>query len=149
MDSEQNKEMILREYQLFQAGDIEGLLQFFADDVEWVGAPTEFVTFSVDYHGKQEVRQFFAEMGKAQEAEQFEPQEVIAEGDKVVVTGQSRWTVKATGQSYDNPWVHIFTIRDGKIVRFQQFNDTAASRAAFMPTDTASRGTDTKATLRH
>ncbi|WP_158592350.1 nuclear transport factor 2 family protein [Noviherbaspirillum sedimenti] len=149
MDSQQNKEMILREYQLFQAGDIEGLLQFFADDVEWVGVPTEFMPFSGHYHGKQEVRQFFAEMGNAQEAEQFEPQEAIAEGDKVVVTGQSRWIVKATGQSYDNPWVHIFTIRDGKIVRFQQFNDTAAGRDAFMPADMTLRDKDSDASLLH
>lgn len=38
---------------MFQAGDIDGLLQFFSDDVEWIGAPTELVPFSGDYHGKQ------------------------------------------------------------------------------------------------
>lgn len=149
MDSQQNKQLVLQGYQLFQAGDINGLIQLFADDIEWIGLPTEFIPFSGNYHGKQEVAQFFSELDQAQEAEQFEPQEFIAENDKVVVLGQARWSVRATGQTYDSPWVHIFTIRDGKIARFQQFNDTAASRAAFMPTDTTARGTDADASLLH
>ncbi len=149
MDSQQNKQLVLQGYQLFQAGDINGLIQLFADDIEWIGLPTEFIPFSGNYHGKQEVAQFFSELDKAQEAEQFEPQEVIAEGDKVVVLGQARWSVRATGQTYDSPWVHIFTIHDRKIARFQQFNDTAAGRAAFMPRDTTSRGMDADAGLLH
>jgi len=142
MDSQQNKQMVLRGYQLFQAGDINGLLQLFADDIEWIGSPTEFVQFSGDYHGKQEVAQFFADMDKAQETEQFEPRDAIAEGDKVVVTGYGKWRTKTTGQSYESPWVHVFTLRDGKIVGFQQYNDTAAGRAAFMPRDSLFQDTD-------
>lgn len=142
MDSQQNKQMVLRGYQLFQAGDINGLLQLFADDIEWIGSPAEFVAFSGDYHGKQEVAQFFADMDKAQETEQFEPRDAIAEGDKVVVTGYGKWRTRTTGQSYESPWVHVFTIRDGKIVRFQQYNDTAAGRAAFLPRDSLFQDTD-------
>lgn len=149
MESQQNKELVLRGYQLFQAGDIDHLLQLFADDIEWVGLPTEFIPFSGSYHGKQEVAQFFADMQLAQEAEQFEPQEMIAEADKVVVCGQSRWAVKSTGETYESPWVHIFTIRDGKIVQFRQYNDTAAARAAFMPADAAAQGTQERASLLH
>jgi len=101
---------------------------------------------SRDYHGKQDVAQFFDELGQAQEAELFEPQEVIAEGDKVMVMGQAKWTVRANGNHYEYPWAHAFTIRDGKISRFQQYYDTAATEAAFMPTETASIGADTGAT---
>jgi uncharacterized protein len=137
MDIEQNKQLVMRGYQFFQAGNIESLLQLFSDDIEWIGYQAEFVPFSRDYHGKQDVAQFFAELGQAQEAELFEPQEVIAEGDKVVVMGQAQWTVRATGNHYGYPWVHAFTIRDGKIARFQQYYDSAATEAAFMPLDMA------------
>ena len=142
MDSLQNKQMILRAYQLFRVGDIEGLLQLFADDIEWIGSPAEFVPFSGDYHGKQEVAQFFIDLDKAQETERFEPLEAIAENDKVVVTGHGKWIVRATGQSYESPWVHVFTVRDGKVVRFQQYNDTAAGRAAFLPRDSLFQDTN-------
>jgi uncharacterized protein len=138
MNIEQNKQLVMRGYQFFQDGNIEGLLQLFSDDIEWIGYQSEFVPFSRDYHGRQDVAQFFAELGQAQEAERFEPQEVIAEGDKVVVMGEAEWMVRATGNHYGYPWVHVFTVRDGEIVRFQQYYDTAATEAAFMPADMAS-----------
>jgi ketosteroid isomerase-like protein len=138
MDIQQNKQLVMDGYQLFQAGDIDGLLQLFSDDVEWLGYQVEFVPFSREYHGRQEVAQFFAELDEAQEVEQFEPQEAIAEGDKVVVTGEAKWIVRATGKHYGYSWVHTFTMRDGKVTRFQQYYDTAATQAAFMPTGATS-----------
>ena len=133
MDTQQNKQLIMRGYQMFQDGNIDGLLQLFSDDIEWLGYQTEFVPFSRDYHGKQDVARFFAELSEAQEADLFEPQELIAEGDRVMVMGTAQWIVRATGKQYGYPWVHAFTVRDGKITRFQQYYDSAATQAAFMP----------------
>jgi hypothetical protein len=88
-------------------------------------------------------------MDQAQEALQFEPQEFIAEGDKVVVTGQAKWAVKSNAQTYESPWVHIFTIRDGKVARFHQFNDTAAAVEAFRPYQQTLQQTDATTSVRH
>ncbi len=143
MDIQQNKELVSRGYQAFQSGNIEELLQLFADDIEWMGNDIDNVPFSRDYHGKQDVAQFFAQLNQAQEAQRFEPREMIAEGDRVVVTGYAKWNVRATGKSYEYPWVHLFTLRDGKVTRFEQFFDTAATRDAYMPagmTSTAGAG---------
>jgi uncharacterized protein len=139
VDSQQNKQLAMQAYQMYQAGNIDGVLQYFTDDCEWENNPTEHVPFSGSYHGKKGIAQFFADLSQAQEAEQFEPQEFIAEGDKVVVMGQSKWTVKSTGQSYENPWAHILTMRNGKVCRFQQFNDTAATQAAYKPMGVAAQ----------
>lgn len=133
MSSQDNKQLVMQGYQKFQNKDIAGLLELFTDDIEWIGAKAEELPFAGEYHGKNEVSQYFAQLDQAQEAQQFEPQQFIAEGDNVVVTGQARWTVKSTGQTYDNPWVHVFTIRDGKVARFQQYNDSAAAVKAFQP----------------
>lgn len=137
MDTQQNKELVRQGYQMFQEGKIDELLQLFSDDVEWVGNPIEYVPFSRAYHGRQEVAQFFSELGQDQDVEMFEPQEMIAEGDKVAVIGREKWNVRTTGKSYESPWVHVFTIRDGKIMRFKQYYDTAATQAAFMPAQAA------------
>jgi uncharacterized protein len=131
MSSQDNKQLVMQGYQKYQNKDIPGLLDLFADDIEWVGAETEEIPFSGVFRGKDEVGRYFSQLDEAQEAQQFEPQTFIAEDDKVVVTGQSRWTVKSTGQTYDNPWVHVFTVRNGKVARFEQFNDTAAAAKAF------------------
>jgi ketosteroid isomerase-like protein len=35
-------------------------------------------------------------------------------------------TIKATKKSFESEWVHIFTIKDGLVTRWQEFFDTAA-----------------------
>jgi ketosteroid isomerase-like protein len=133
MSTQENKQLVIQGYQKFQNQDIKGVLEMCADDIEWEGARSEDIPFSGTFHGKQETAQYFSLMDQVQEIEQFEPQEFIAEGDKVVVLGQSKWKVKATGETYDNPWVHIFTVQNGKLTRFQQYNDSAAALEAFRP----------------
>lgn len=147
MNSQENKQLIMQGYQLFNDKNIAGLMEMFADDIEWVAESSEVLPFSGTYRGREEVAQFFQKLDNAQEPLRFEPQEFIAEGDKVVVLGQSTWRVKATGQTYDNPFAHVFTVKDGKTVRFQEYNDTAAAEAAYRPTAGATTRPET--TLRH
>src|SRR5215469_12953697 len=70
----------------------------------------------------------FAEM---QDAEQFEVQGFVAQGDKVVAFGHYRWRVKSTGHSYESDFAHAFTISHGKVSRFQEYVDTQLWAAAY------------------
>lgn len=133
MDIQQNKQLAMQAYQMFKNKDIKGLLDLYEDDVEWIGNDNEHIPFGGNYHGKSGVAQFFITLDQTLEPLSFEPQNFIAEGDTVVVTGAASWRVKSTGQSYNTPWVHVMTIRDGKVARFQHYNDTAAAEAAFRP----------------
>lgn len=139
MSSQDNKQLVMQGYQKYQNKDIQGLLELLADDIEWVGVENEDIPFAGVYRGKGEVGRYFSQLDEAQEAQQFEAQKFMAEGDNVVVTGKSRWTVKSTGQAYENPWVHVFTIRNGKVARFEQYNDTAAAAKAFRGAQTATQ----------
>lgn len=69
------------------------------------------------------------------------PKEFIAEGDKVVVVGEASWLAKPTGRSFDSPRVHVLTLRDGKIARFEAYNDTAPAERAFRPDQPAAAST--------
>jgi uncharacterized protein len=150
MSSQTNKQLVMQAYQLFKDNDIQGMLALYADEIEWQGVESELIPFAGVYRGREQVSRFFSELAQAQDVMMFEPQTFIAEDDKVAVTGQSSWRVKSTGQTYDNPWAHVFTIRDGKVVSFQQYNDTAAAEAAYRPAPTASQQAETAETaLRH
>ena len=46
-------------------------------------------------------------------------------GDTVVVEGRYTGTYKATGKAVDGQFCHVWTLKDGKIVNFQQYTDTA------------------------
>jgi len=133
MDAQENKRMVMEGYQLFQRGDIPNLLERYHDDALWIEPDVESIPFAGRHNGKAEIARFFQQLDECAQALRFEPKEFIAEGDKVVVTGEATWLAKNTGRSYDSPWVHVFTIRDGKVARFQSYQDTAAGDRAFRP----------------
>jgi uncharacterized protein len=130
MDVQENKILVMEGYRLFQNGDIASLLERYHDDAEWIGPDSEFVPFAGSYHGKAEIAQFFQKLDQAVKPIRFEPKQFIAEGDTVVVAGDATWLARQTGRSYDSPWIHMFTLRDGKVARFQSYYDTAASERA-------------------
>jgi ketosteroid isomerase-like protein len=131
MDIQQNKQAVKEAYLMFQNGDIAGLVDRVLDEAEWVSAESDFMPFAGAFHGKQGVAEFFAKLGASMQALSFEPKDFIAEGDRVVVTGHATWLVKPTGLQFDSPWVHVFTMRDGKVIRFESFADSAAGERAF------------------
>jgi ketosteroid isomerase-like protein len=59
------------------------------------------------------------------------PQEFIAQDNKVVVLGHYVWEIKSTGMQYDSDWTHIFTIRDGMIAGFREFLDSHKAKTAY------------------
>jgi ketosteroid isomerase-like protein len=132
MDAQGNKQFVADGFQMFQNKDLPGLVQRFTDDIEWVSTKVPGVSFSAAVHkGKEAIGRYFLEMGKAQEALSFEIRKMIAEGNEVVVVGEARWLVRATGKEYVSPWVQIFTFGGDIVARVQAFNDTAAIQAAY------------------
>jgi len=59
-----------------------------------------------------------------------QPQDFHDAGSTVVVEGRCTGTHKLTGKVLDAQVCHVWKIRDGKLVSFQQFVDTAPWRAA-------------------
>jgi hypothetical protein len=130
MSTEANRQLARRGYDLFMKGDIEGVIGLCADDIAWVSPKNEPISFSGSFHGKAEVGRFFRLMSETIEFEHFEPQCFIADGDKVAVSGISRGRVLENGAKFDDAWVHIFTMKNGKIARFEQYNNSASFVAA-------------------
>ena len=128
--SEQNKEIVNQAYSNFKTGNINGLLDLMADDVNWTLPQMEGVPFAGTRTGRDSVGEFFQSVNSTQESLRFEPRELIAEGDKVVALGNYQWRVKANAHEFGGDFAHVFTIRDGKIVAFNEYMDTAACRDA-------------------
>ena len=127
--SDQNKSVVEQAYNNFKTGNIEALLDLFADDITWALPEMEGVPFGGTRQGRASVAEFFALVGATQESISFEPRELIAEGDRVVALGSYEWRVKATGRNFSSRWVHVWTIRDGKATDFDEYTDTAAAVA--------------------
>jgi ketosteroid isomerase-like protein len=59
-----------------------------------------------------------------------EPDEFLPIGDRVIVTGRLRVVARGTGGRAVAPFVHIWEMRDGRIVSWRCHTDTALLQAA-------------------
>lgn len=131
MGEHENTAIAQQGYQNFQTGDITALLAQMSDDVVWELPDIEGVRLSGTRTGLEGVADFFTTLTADQEGISFEPREFVAQNDKVVCLGNYRWRVKETGRDFESDFVHVFTIRDGKIAAFREHFDTAACAAAY------------------
>lgn len=148
MNAQENKQLVMEGYQMFKNGDIPHLLERYHDDALWIEPDAENIPFAGRHSGKAEIARFFQRLDECAQPLRFEPKTFIAEGDKVVVTGEATWLARNTGRSYDSAWVHVFTVRDGKVARFESYHDTAAGERAFRP-DQPGQGAGAGAPLHH
>ncbi|HEY1151518.1 MAG TPA: nuclear transport factor 2 family protein [Pseudoduganella sp.] len=133
MNIQENKQRVMEGYKLFQAGDIQNLLGLYHENAEWLGPESEHVPFSGNFHGRAGIAEFFRKLDASVQPLHMEPRRMIAEGDTVVVIGDSTWLARNTGRQYDNPFVHIFTLRDGMVERFEGMWDTGPAERALSP----------------
>ncbi len=89
------------------------------------------LTRAGEREGKAKVAEFFELVAEFERFEQFEPREFVAQGDKVVAIGHYRAVTKPTGRRFESDFVMVFTLRGGKVARFQEFTDSAGINAAF------------------
>ncbi len=129
--SEQNIKIVQNCYAAFGRGDIPGLLAELTDDSDWFFPGGSDVPFSGRYQGPAKVGEFFQKLDGFVTFEEFEPLQFISTGDTVVVLGRDKVTVKSTGKGVELDWVHVMTLRDGKVSAFKEFIDTARIAAAF------------------
>ncbi len=133
----ENTQVVKKAYECFGDGNIDGLIDLFAEDIRWTipevnGSPLKPLTI-----GRENVRAFFNKLSEIEEFTSFEPKDFIAEGKKVVVLGSSSGKILSTGRNFEAEWVHIFDINDGTITNFLEFFDTAMFERAYQKAETA------------
>lgn len=126
MSEQQNVSLVQQAYAAFGRGDLDGLIALLDPQVSWLTpGPPDLPTAGMR-RGAAAVRDFFGILLNTFEITKFEPSDFLAQGDKVVVLGTSLERVKATGRSVDFRWVHVFTVRNGRIVAFEEPADVSA-----------------------
>lgn len=122
-----NIAVVQQAYGHFARGDVPALLSLCAPDVVWVsgGSREDFPTFG-QREGLEGAASFFRDVAEYDDIKSFEPREFVSGAGKVAVIGHYAITARKTGKPFVSDWVHVYTIGDGKITRFQEFTDTAA-----------------------
>lgn len=121
----QHSDIIKGLYDAFAKGDVPGVLGAFDARIEWREADNLRYADRNPYVGPQAVAEgVFQRLITDVDNFQVRPRRVIDGGDTVVVEGRYTGKVKATGADLDAQFAHVWTLRDGKIVQFQQYTDT-------------------------
>jgi uncharacterized protein len=126
-----NAEHVRSLYEAFARGDVQAILDALAPDVDWMVQGPATVPLYGARRGPEQVAQFFRAIGEGLALEDFSPREFLAQGDRVIVLGYERGRAIPTGREFQGEWVHVFTFRDGRVVAFREYGDTAALAEAF------------------
>ena len=128
MSEQANTAIIQKTYAAFNGGDIQGVLANLDPNANWVNYGPAAVLYFGDFTGR--IADFFTAIGQTDLGGNVAIDRYIVSGDTVVSQGRYTATVRSTGVKFNEPIVHVFTLRDGKIVSWKGYGDTAAVIAA-------------------
>jgi uncharacterized protein len=122
--------VVLAFYDALAVGDVPAALDRLGDAVSWYEAPGMPYEGPEPYHGAQQVAgQVLARITADVAGLALVNREILELGRTVAVLGSYNGTATRSGRPLDLPYLHIWTITDGRITEFRQYTDTAAYRA--------------------
>ncbi|HTR91776.1 MAG TPA: nuclear transport factor 2 family protein [Trebonia sp.] len=135
MSTDQNIATTKLMYQAFGTGDVQAILDLVTDDIDWsTDAAIESAPWYGPRHGKGEVADFFAGVGKTGPVTEFTPLAFAGNEDgDVMVFLRYAFTVTATGKQVAMNMHHYWRFRDGKVCFVRSSEDTAQVSAALAP----------------
>ena len=113
-----NAELLREAYDAFGRGDIPTVVGLFAEEITW-HVPGRS-PLSGDYRGHEEVVGFFSRaMELSGGTLRVEADEIIGDGERVVAL--TTVSAERNGRSWSSPEVHVWRVRDGRVVEFTEY----------------------------
>ena len=129
--SQESVNVVRGMYEAFAKGDIPTVLAALDPQVEWREAENFIYADGNPYVGPEAVLTgVFMRLGNEWEGFAVSPEGVLDAGDTVIGHGYYSGTFGKTGKRVRAQFAHFFTFRDGRVVKFQQYTDTAQFREA-------------------
>ncbi|WP_151810652.1 nuclear transport factor 2 family protein [Acinetobacter bereziniae] len=106
---------------------LAAVLELFAEKVDWdIPGNKEVVPWIGPRNDRESVGAFHQELAAQIAPERFEVQHILADDQDVVAIGELSSRVKATGSLIETPFAFLFTIKEGKIIRYRMLEDSYA-----------------------
>jgi uncharacterized protein len=133
MREEANVRLIQELYDAFSRGDMGAVLNSLDPGADLIFEAPKAIPWSGNWHGHEGWSKFFETLAERADEIKLQMEPFAAQNDKVVTAGRYQATVKLTGRRIDSPLVHLWTVKDGMVVRCQELTNTAAEAAACAP----------------
>ena len=115
--SQSDADLIRRNYDAFGRGDIPAVMATLAEDIEW-NAP-DVLPHGAYVRGHEGVGGFFAGLASRWSGFALEIDDVSDGGGVVFGRGRAGGELDGTPSGYG--FVHVFTMRDGEVARFDEY----------------------------
>jgi len=126
-----NISLVQKLYASFGRRDIPAVISMLSPDVVWGEPENPYNPAGGTRHGHAGFMEW-AHIGReAEEILILEPRKFLADADSVAVVGYTKILARPTGKTYETDFVHLITVKEGKVARFQEFFDTYAAGEAF------------------
>lgn len=101
----------------------KNLANYVADDISWTEA--KGFPYAGTYIGLDNVtKNVFSRLGSEWIDYKFTPEDYVASDDKVVAYGTYTGIYKITGKAFTARVAHVWKLKEGKIISFEQFVDS-------------------------
>jgi steroid delta-isomerase-like uncharacterized protein len=146
-----NLEVASGPHPAWNRGDVDGVLDWYDDEIVWNNVALEEV-----YRGKAAVGEFLTRLFTALPDLEFTMGSTVVRGDRIAEEWTIRGThlgtflgVPATGRRLEIPGVSLLTMRDGKFLRDDFYFDAAGMlrQAGLLPSLAATQGRTGRAVL--
>jgi len=112
-------------YDALGRGDVATVVALLDPQVQWTEAES-FPYYSGTWEGREAVvNNLLIPLARDWEGFSARAHELIASGDRVVSLGIYTGTFKKTGRAISVAFAHAWTVRDGRLARFDMYTDTA------------------------
>lgn len=112
-------------YESLARGDVMAVIGALHEQAEWNEAEHFTYWTGAAFIGPQAVlTNVIARFPQDVDGFVIDVRRIVAAGDTVLVEARYRGTAKATGKPIDAQAAHVWDLRDGNVVRFQQYTDT-------------------------
>ena len=124
--SEENLNIVRGMYEAFGLGNIGGVIAALDPQVEWLEAEHFIYDDGNPYLGPNAVLEgVFARIRDEWDGFRVSPKEILDAGETIIGHGYYSGSYRRNGKTVRAQFAHVFKIRGGKVVSFQQYTDTA------------------------
>lgn len=122
-----NVQLVQSLYAAFGRGDIDYIVAASDPNIAWISnADPALLPFGGERRGPDGIRSFFREVAANIDTDCYQPSEFFGGPDFVAVLGRSVSRSRGTGDPFEEEWMHLFRIMNGKLTEFRIFHDTHA-----------------------
>jgi ketosteroid isomerase-like protein len=123
--SRQNVELVRRIYDAVARRDVVAPFEVYAEEIVWdlSNARRAVLNPKPVYHGHEGVRQAWRDVLSAFGEIDFEVEELIDAGDRVLAVIREREVGRASGVPVETSHLAVWTLAGGKVTRMQLFDD--------------------------